>query len=120
MMTAATASSSDPSPVVICHNCGKEGHYKSGCAIPGKVHGKAKKAGAEAGQNKKKAGGGTGGQTWCSGHKKTTPSDTEYYVQGAPRAQTTAGTHTAAELSVDTDERSTINFDDDIAKGFKF
>lgn len=71
-----------------------------------------------AGQNKK-AGDGAGGQKWCSGYKPTR-SDTEYYVQGAPRAQTTAGTHTAAELSVDTDERSTINFDDDIAKGFKF
>ena len=119
-MTAATASSSDPSPVVICHNCGKEGHYKSGCAIPGKVHGKAKKAGAEAGQNKKKAGGGTGGQTWCSGHKKTTPSDTEYYVQGAQRPQTTASTHMAAVVSVDTKKRPTINFDNDFDKVFQF
>ncbi|CAN0425279.1 unnamed protein product, partial [Laminaria digitata] len=50
IMTAATASSSDTSSVVICHNCGREGHYKSGCAVPGK---------------------------WCSVHKTTTHSDTE-------------------------------------------
>ncbi|CAN0198582.1 unnamed protein product, partial [Laminaria digitata] len=36
--------------VVICHNCGKESHYKSGCAVPGK---------------------------WCSVHKTTTHGDTE-------------------------------------------
>ena len=71
-------------------------------------------------RQEKKAGGGTGGQTWCSGHKKTTPSDTEYYVQGAQRPQTTASTHMAAVVSVDTKKRPTINFDNDFDKVFQF
>ena len=53
MAAAATAAASlDTSSVVICHNCGKGGHYKSGCAMPGKIHGKGKKP-ATAGQAKK-------------------------------------------------------------------
>ncbi|CAN0270136.1 unnamed protein product [Laminaria digitata] len=33
ILTAATASPSDTSSDIICHNCGREGHYKSGCAL---------------------------------------------------------------------------------------
>ncbi|CAN0370873.1 unnamed protein product, partial [Scytosiphon promiscuus] len=32
-------SAADPNSI-ICHNCGKEGHYKSGCAVPGKTNDK--------------------------------------------------------------------------------
>ncbi|CAN0244684.1 unnamed protein product [Laminaria digitata] len=109
IMIAATASSSDISSFVICHNCGREGHYKSGCAVPGKVYSKGKKTAAAAGQTKKTEGG--AGQKWCSVQKPTTHSDTECYAQGAERPQTSS-THTA--------ERPTINFDDDFDKGFQF
>ena len=46
--------------------------------------------------------------------------DTEYYVQGTQRPQTTTSTHTAAVPSVDTNERPTINFNDDFDKSFQF
>ena len=104
--------------VVICHNCGKEGHHNSGCAVPGKMFAKGKKPAAAAGNNKKTGGGGAG-QKWCSVHKTTSHNDNECYTQGAQRPQTTSSTHTAAILSVDSGERSTaINFDDDFDKGF--
>ena len=117
IMTAVAASSSDSSSVVICHNCGKDGHYKSGCSVPGKLYGKGKKPAA--GPNNKKAGDGAG-QKWCSVHKTTTHSDTKCYAQGAARPQTTSSTHTAALVRVDTDERPTVKFDDDFDKGFQF
>ena len=87
IMAAAPASSLDPNSVVICHNCGKDGHYKSGYAVPGEVHGKGKEP---AGQNKK-AGGGAGQKTWCSLHKTTVHSDAESDVQGALSPQTRTG-----------------------------
>ena len=48
----AMITASEPNFVVTCHNCGKDGHYKSGCAVPGKLYGKGNKPGA--GHSKKK------------------------------------------------------------------
>ncbi|CAN0592678.1 unnamed protein product, partial [Laminaria digitata] len=62
---------------IICHNCGKSGHYRSGCA------------------KKKSGSGGSAGQKWCTVHRTTTHNDDECYVQGAPRSQASS-THTAA------------------------
>ncbi|CAN0323514.1 unnamed protein product, partial [Scytosiphon promiscuus] len=81
-MTAAPASS-DPSSI-ICHNCGKAGHYRSGCAVPAKGHGKSSKP---VGQKKKSGSWGSAGQKWCSTHRTTTHNDAECYAQGAPRPQ---------------------------------
>ena len=107
IMTAATAA---PAPVVTCHNCGKVGHYKSGCAMPGKLYRKGKTP-----QGKKAASSRGPGKKWCSVHETTSHSETECYAQEASRPQT-GGAHTAAILSVNTDEKPTINFDD----GFDF
>jgi len=42
--TAKTATSASPDPSsIICHNYGKTGHYRSGCAVPAKAHGKSNK-----------------------------------------------------------------------------
>ena len=43
----------DSSTIILCHDCGEEGHYDSGCAVSSKLHGKAKKAGGGARPNKK-------------------------------------------------------------------
>ena len=62
---------STPDPtIIICHNCGKEGHSKSGCAVPGKTYDKQnngharkrRKSGRKARNTTKK---------WCSLHKNT-------------------------------------------------
>ena len=110
IMTAETAASA---PVVTCHNCGKVDHCKSGCAVPGKTYRKGK---TPAG---KKAGSSRGpGQKWCLVHKTTSHSDTECYAQGASHPQT-SGAHTAVIMSVDIDEKPTINFDDDFDFAFQ-
>lgn len=93
IMTAATASG----PVVTCHNC----------AVPGKVDRQGKTpTGKKAGSPR-----GGAGQKWCSVHKATSHSDTELYVQVASRPETSS---TAAVLSVKTDEKCTINLNDDL------
>ena len=76
-MTAA--STSPDRSAILCHNCGKEGHNRSGCAVPAKAHGKSNKP---AGQKKKSGSGGSAGQMWCYAHKTTTHNDAECYGQG--------------------------------------
>lgn len=119
--TAMTATSATPDPsAIICHNCGKSGHYRSGCAVPAKAHGNSNKS---ARQKKKSGSGGSAGQKWCTVHRTTTHNDAECYAQGAPRSQTSS-THTAAvvgaQTRTDTDNKPVVNFDDDFDKGFAF
>ena len=52
-------------------------------------------------------------------HKTTTHRDTDCCMQETPRPQM-GGTNTAAALRFDTDEKPTINFDNDSDKGFQF
>ena len=116
----ATSESPDPS-AIICQNCGKAGHYRSGCAVPTKAHGNSNKL---AGQKKKSGIGGSAGQKWCTVHRTTTHNDAECYAQGAPRSQTSS-TRTAAAVGAqtridDTETKPVVNFDDDFDKGFTF
>ena len=112
----ATSVTPDPS-VIICHNSGKPGHYRSGCAVPTKVNGNSNKP---ARRKKKSGSGGSAGQKWCTVHKTTTHKDAECYAQGAPRSQA-CSTHTAAVVGAltrtDTADKPVINFDD-FDKGF--
>ena len=114
----ATSAKPDPS-VIICHNCGKPGHYKSGYAVPTKANGNSNQP---ARRRKKSGSGGSAGQKWCTVLKTTTHNDTECYAQGAPRSQTSS-THTTAVVGAltrtDTDDKPVINFDD-FDKGFEF
>ena len=82
---AAMLVESRPDPnIIICHHCGTPGHYKSGCAGPGKNNdkrgnghpGKSRKAGGKAVGTAKK---------WCSVHNTTSHNDADCYKQGAPR-----------------------------------
>ena len=120
--TAMTAASATPDPSsIICHNCGKAGHYRSGCAVPASTNGKSNKT---IGQKKKFGSRGSAGQKWCAVHRTTTHNDTECYAQGAPRSQTSS-THTAAvgsaqNRSIDTDNKPVVQFDDDFDRGFAF
>ncbi|CAN0572082.1 unnamed protein product, partial [Laminaria digitata] len=75
-----TSATPDPSSI-ICHNCGKSGHYRRGCA--------------SARQKKKSGSGGSAKQKWCTVHRTTTHNDADCHAQGAPRSQT-GSTHTAA------------------------
>ena len=118
-MTAASASP-DPSDIS-CHNCGKAGSYKTGCAVPVKAYGKSNKP---AGQKKKSGSGGGARQKWCSVHKTTTHNDGGCYEQGAPCLQASS-THTAAAMGTqirpnDTENTPAVNFDDDFGNGSVF
>ena len=115
---------SAPDPTsIICHNCGKEEHHKSGCAVPGKTYdkrnnshaGKSRKSGGKARDTTRK---------WCPLHRTTSHNDADSFKQGASRPKeggvfsaTALGAHS---LHSESDEKPAINFDDDFNGGFQF
>ena len=115
---------SAPDPTsIICHNCGKEEHHKSGCAVPGKTYdkrnnshaGKSRKSGGKARDTTRK---------WCPLHRTTSHNDADSFKQGASRPKeggvfsaTALGAHS---LHSESDEKPAINFDGDFGGGFQF
>ena len=76
-------SAPDPNSI-ICHNCGKEGHCDSGCAVPGKTYDKRNNGHAR----KSRKSGGKGRDTtkkWCSGHKTSSQNDADVCKLGGSR-----------------------------------
>ena len=117
--TVMTATSASPdASAIICHNCGKAGHYRSGCAVPTKAHGNSNKP---AGQKKSESGG-RAWQKWFTVHETATHNDVECCGQGAPRSQT-SNAHTAAAVNAqtctdDTENKPVVDFDDDVGNTF--
>ena len=115
-------SAPDPTSIV-CHNCGKEGHYQSGCAVPGKTYDKrnnghvpkSRKSGGKARDITKK---------WYSLHKTKLHTTTPTVSSRERRARRRAGCFATAlgahSLSSESDEKPAINFDDDFDGGFQF
>lgn len=58
------------------------------------------------------------GYRWCLVYQTTAHSDTECYVQGAPRPQT-GSAYTVAMLIAAADKNPTVNFDNDFDKGIQ-
>ena len=121
-MALSVESAPDPTSIP-CHNCGKEGHYKSGCAVPGKTYGKRNNGHA---RKSRKSGGKANDTTkkWCSLHKTTSHNDADCFKQGASHPKE-GGVFSATALGVhslhsETDKKPAINCDDDFDGGFKF
>ena len=116
-MVAATTESIDAS-FIICHNCGKAGRNRSGCAVPAKAHWKVTSPTHRSQEGWIREG---RKQKWCTGHKTTTHSDAKSYVQGAPRSQTgnkhAAGVSRARTLPDDAKNHLVISFDNAFDKG---
>ena len=107
---------SAPDPTsIICHNCGKEGHYKSGCAVPGKTYDKRNNGQA---RKSRKSGGKARDTTkkWRLLHRTTSHNDADCFTQGASRPKE-VGVFSAGALGAHSlhseSEKPAINFDDD-------
>ena len=113
-------SATDPTSI-ICHNCGKEGHYKSGYAVPGKTYDKrnndhawkSRMSGEKTKDTTKKG---------CSLHTTTSHNDADCFKQGAARPKEggmfSATALGARSLHSESDEKPAINLDHDFDGGF--
>ena len=112
-----------------CHNCGKQGHCARNCE-GSKESNNSKSTGVNDKQKNKessqvkKGSNDTAEQKWCSVHKTTSHDD----AHGAPRPSENDNAHIASYAAVlsassppaNDDEKPSLNFDDDLDKGFAF
>ena len=113
-----------PDPTSISrHNCCKEGHYTSGCAVPGKTYDKRNNGHAR----KSRTSGGKATDTtkkWHSLHETTSHNDADCFHEGASYPKEdgvfSATALGAQPLHSESDEKPAINFDEDFDGGFQF
>ena len=79
---AMSVEAAPDSTSIICQKCGKEGHCKSGCAVPGKIYDKRNNGHA---RNSEKSRGKAGDTTkkWCSLHTTTSHKRRRLFQAGS-------------------------------------